>query len=416
MMPERARAALESSRYIAAVSTAFMIPISTSGLAITLGILALLSLLTAEQADWSTTMRSAAAATPTLLFVLMVVGTLWSPHALGPGGLSHYAKLLLIPLMMAARFSRQEALHMGYAFTASCLIILVLSFTSLAWPTGPWAWFKYPGVPVKDNAVQSTCFALCAFGLGLLAVKRFGYGYKRSAVAVALLALLFFADVFLIYLSKTGMLIVAALLGLFLARIAGWRRSLALAIPLVFVAVAATLLSSEAQLRVVQISNDIRSLSGEDLNANPTVSTASRIDFWRKAIKLIGEAPVLGHGTGSTKSLYEQLELEKPSPYGEAVPDPHNQFFAIAIQVGLMGAALLLAMWVSHFLLFAGSSVPQILGQAIVLQNVLGSLFNSQLSQVTQGTLYCLAVGLLGGLVMRSSEEGKKRLACVAHF
>jgi O-antigen ligase len=409
MMPERARAALESGRSIAAVSTASMIPISTSGLAITLGILALLSLLTAKQADWSTTMRSAAAATPALLFLLMVIGTLWSPHPLGPGGLSHYVKLLVIPLMMTARFSRQEALYMGYAFTASCLIILILSLTSLAWPTGPWGWFKSPGVPVKDNAVQSTCFALCAFGLGLLAVNRFSDGCIKSALAAAILALLFFADVFLIYLSKTGMLIAAALLGLFLARTAGWRRSLALAIPLAFMALAATLLSSEAQLRVVQISKDIRSLSGEDLNADPTVSTASRIDFWRKALELIGEAPVLGHGTGSTKSLYQRLELEKPSPYGEAVPDPHNQFLAIAIQVGLVGAALLLAMWVSHFLLFAGFGVPQMLGQAIVLQNVLGSLFNSQLSQITQGTLYCLAVGLLGGLVMRASEEGKER-------
>ncbi|MHC4051385.1 O-antigen ligase family protein [Bradyrhizobium sp. 25ACV] len=319
--------------------------------------------------------------------------------------MSHYVKLLLIPLVMATTFNRQEALHLGYAFVASCLIILILSLASLAWPSGPWSWFKTPGVPVKDNAVQSTCFALCAFGLALLAIKTFAEGQKRRALVAAVLALLFFADIFLIYLSKTGMLISAALLGLLLARIAGWRKSAVLVLPLAVIAVAATMLSSEAQRRIVQITTDVRSLSGGDSKAGPTLSTASRVDFWQKAIGMISEAPLLGHGTGSTKSLYQRLEAETPSPYGEAVPDPHNQFLAIAIQVGLLGGALLLAMWISHFLLFEGSSVFAMLGQAVVFQNVLGSLFNSQLSQVTQGTLYCLAVGLLGGLVARTKTD-----------
>jgi hypothetical protein len=37
-----------------------------------------------------------------------------------------------------------------------------------------------------------------------------------------------------------------------------------------------------------------------------------------------------------------------------------------------------------------------------VIQNFIGSLFNSHLSTVTQGMLYCLAVGLLGGIVQRA--------------
>jgi hypothetical protein len=38
----------------------------------------------------------------------------------------------------------------------------------------------------------------------------------------------------------------------------------------------------------------------------------------------------------------------------------------------------------------------------VVIQNLIGSLFNSHLSTVTQGMLYCLAVGLLGGIVQRA--------------
>ena len=49
-------------------------------------------------------------------------------------------------------------------------------------------------------------------------------GSKR-AVAITALALLFFADIFLIYISKTGMLAAVALLGLFLVWLGGWRRA-----------------------------------------------------------------------------------------------------------------------------------------------------------------------------------------------
>jgi hypothetical protein len=84
------------------------------------------------------------------------------------------------------------------------------------------------------------------------------------------------------------------------------------------------------------------------------------------------------------------------------VPDPHNQFFAIAIQVGLVGGVILLVMWAVHFSMFIGRTFASAIGQAVVMQNFIGSLFNSHLSTVTQGMLYCLAVGLLGGIVQRA--------------
>jgi hypothetical protein len=87
------------------------------------------------------------------------------------------------------------------------------------------------------------------------------------------------------------------------------------------------------------------------------------------------------------------------------VPDPHNQFFAIAIQVGLVGGVILLAMWTVHFSMFIGRGFASAMGQAIVIQNFIGSLFNSHLSTITQGMLYCLAVGLLGGIVQRARRR-----------
>jgi O-antigen ligase len=210
----------------------------------------------------------------------------------------------------------------------------------------------------------------------------------------------------MIYISKTGILMTAALVGLFVVQAGGWRRSLLIAAPIVLIAVVALLSSAPAQRRLAEIATDIHAVDNGKGNSEATLSTASRLDFWSKAIEFIEQAPLFGHGTGSTKSLYQSLEATRPSPFGEAVPDPHNQFFAIAIQVGLVGGAILLAMWAVHFSMFVGGGFACAMGQAVVLQNFIGSLFNSHLSTVTQGMLYCLAVGLLGGIVQRARGRG----------
>jgi O-antigen ligase len=302
--------------------------------------------------------------------------------------------LLLIPLVIATAFTPRQALQIGLGFLAACVILLALSWVSLLWPSGPWHWFKSPGVPIKDNAVQSGCFALCAFGLAIGTVRTWLQGDRR-AIAMGILALLFFADIFFVYLSKTGMIMAGSLLVLLILHTWNWRLALSIAIPSVLVIAAALWLSGPAQLRLAEMSTDMHA---SDATAE-TISTASRIDFWSKAIGFVKEAPLLGHGTGSIQPLYQAMEATRPSPYGRATPDPHNQFLHVTLQVGLLGGIVLLAMWVAHFRMFLHRDVVSIMGQAIVLQNVVGSLFNSHLATVTQGMLYCLAVGVLGAAV-----------------
>ncbi|CAN5311268.1 O-antigen ligase family protein [soil metagenome] len=390
---------LAEARQYAAIATAFALPLSTSAQAIAVSVLAVLALLTLDRARFNATLREPAAWLPVALFSLLVVGVSWStqPFGLAIKWVGPYAKFLLIPLLMATAVTPRQALQIGLGFLAACVILLMLSWASFLWPTGPWGWFKGPGVPVKDNAVQSGCFALCAFGLALGAMQIWRAD-RRRALAMTVLALLFLADIFLIFISKTGALMAAALLALFLLQI-GWRRALMVTVPVVLVVAVALWTSAPAQLRLAEISTDINASQSTKAGAQETVSTASRLDFWTKAIDFVKQAPLLGHGTGSIKSLYQSLEATRPSPYGQATPDPHNQFFHIALQVGLIGGALLLAMWIAHALMFMRRDLTSVMGLAVVLQNVVGSLFNSHLSTVTQGMLYCLAVGLLGAAV-----------------
>jgi len=48
---------------------------------------------------------------------------------------------------------------------------------------------------------------------------------------------------------------------------------------------------------------------------------------------------------------------------------------AVAIQLGLVGAAVLWAMWIAHFLLFRGNGLAEWVGLVLVVQNIVGSLF-----------------------------------------
>ena len=402
-LPER----LLMGRQIAAVTTAFMIPVSTSGQAIALSFFVLFVALTVERKEWLTTLAMPAAAVPVGLYLLILIGMSWSPTPFASGGgVGHYAKLLLIPIAMAPAFAPRQALQIGYGFLAGCLVVLVLSFLSffIQLPP-PFQKQAMAGVPLKDNAVQSGCFALCAFALALGSIRMWVAGNRRRAARMSILALVFLADIFMIYISKTGVLMTAALIALFVVHAEGWKRSLLIAVPIALVVAIALWSSAPAQRRLAEIATDIHAVDGDKGSSEASLSTASRLDFWSKAVEFIKEAPLFGHGTGSTKSLYQSLEATRPSPYGEAVPDPHNQFFAIAIQVGLVGGAILLVMWTVHFSMFIGGGFASAIGQAVVIQNFIGSLFNSHLSTVTQGMLYCLAVGLLGGIVQRARRR-----------
>ena len=301
---------------------------------------------------------------------------------------------------MATSFTVREARQIGLGFLTACLILLCLSWASFIWPSGPWSWFSLPGVPVKDNAVQSECFALCAFGLVLAALKLRHEKQFKLMFACVVVALLFFSNLFVIYLSKTGVLVAFSLLGVFIIRLRNWRHGILFFAIALGLAVSTAMISSSAQKKLTEIATDIQATTP----SSETVSTASRRDFWQKASVFILDAPIFGHGTGSIQPLYQQMEATAPSPYGKAVADPHNQFLHTVLQVGLVGGFILVAMWLVHFRLFLARDPVSLLGLAVVIQNVVGSLFNSHISQVTQGMLYCLAVGLIGSLVINQKK------------
>ena len=136
--------------------------------------------------------------------------------------------------------------------------------------------------------------------------------------------------------------------------------------------------------------------------SHAATSTGQRLEFWRKSLKFFEAAPVFGHGSGSTKLLFERDAVGQTGASAEVIANPHNQTLNVAVQLGSVGVILLYLMWISHLRLFIGKEgLFAWIGLVAVTQNFFSSLLNSHLFDFTEGWLYVLAVGIAAGMVGR---------------
>jgi hypothetical protein len=77
----------------------------------------------------------------------------------------------------------------------------------------------------------------------------------------------------------------------------------------------------------------------------------------------------------------------------------------VAVQWGVIGVAVLYAMWLVHLLLFRGDGLAAWVGLLVVVQNISTSLFNSHLFDFHEGWMYVLGVGVAGGMVLRAGRD-----------
>ena len=116
-------------------------------------------------------------------------------------------------------------------------------------------------------------------------------------------------------------------------------------------------------------------------------------------------APVIGHGTGTVRDRYEKAVAAEGTKV-QATVNPHNQTLMVAIPLGIVGALILIAMWIAHFGLFLrGAGLAAWIGLVVVAQNVLGGLFNTHLFDFVQGWIYIFGVGVMGGVMFAQSRQ-----------
>jgi hypothetical protein len=385
-----------------AVALAASLPWSTSAT----GILVVVWLLTAlpilDPAAVRRELASAAGGLPVLLWALGVVGMLWADVSWSERwhGLMSFHKLLLIPLLLARFRQSDRSRTVVLAFLAACTVLLAVSWL---WRPELLPWRVRPGVPVKDYISQSAMFTVCILMLAWIAADRWLEGRRPAALGLAALAVIFLANIFWWAPSRTAFVVIPILLVLFGALRFGWKGIVGALVPLIVVVAVAWPSSWYFQARVTTFFDELRNYRSD---ARPTPA-GERLEFWKKSVRFVADAPVIGHGTGSISKLFREAAAGQTGVGATASANPHNQTFAVAIQLGLVGAAVLFAMWLAHLTLFWRPGLAAWFGLVVVLQNVVGSLFNSHLFDFTHGWLYVVGVGIAGGTVLREAAAGR---------
>jgi O-antigen ligase len=385
---------------IVAVLIALALPWSTSLVAIFAVAWIIVVAPTLDLAPFARSLKQPACMLPIAFFALAVVGTLWSDAPWGTRlyAISPTAKLLVLPLLIY-HFGRSErGLWVFVGFLASCTLLMLLSWI-VAFDPGLTIKPRIDyGVPVKNYIDQSQEFALCAVALAYPVVDLFNQRKFALAAVLMALGLSFVVNMMFVIVSRTALVGMPIMLFVFALLHLKWRG-------VVVTLCAAAVLVCTAWLTSPQLRAKTMSFFAQYdryEQSNEATSIGLRMEFWKKSFHFFAEAPLIGHGTGSTRGLFEQAAVGHNGAAAEVIGNPHNQTLNAAVQWGMLGVAVLYAMWLVHLLLFRGDGLVSWVGLLVVVQNIVSSLFNSHLFDFHEGWMYVLGVGVAGGMAMRA--------------
>ena len=387
-----------------AVALAVSLPWSMSATGILAGIWILVVIPTLDMAVLRRELSTFAGGIPVLLWALGVAGMLWAdvPFTERMGGLDSFHKLLVIPLLLIHFRRSERGSWVMIGFLVSCSALLALSWTLLLFPKIPWP-IKYSvGVPVKDYVAQSAIFTVCIAILIDLALGAWRKTRADIAFVYMLLAVVFLANIFFIAVSRTALFFLPILFLLFGLKRFEWKGTLGLLVAFVVLIAVAWPFSGFLQQRVGSILQELQIYRTE----NVRTPIGERLEFWKKSLGFIADAPVIGHGTGTIREQFRRVATGEEGVTALVAANPHNQTLAVAIQLGFVGTAVLFAMWIAHLLLFRGEGLAAWIGLVVVAQNIVGSLFNSHLFDFTHGWGYVIGVGIAGGIMLRNASQG----------
>jgi O-antigen ligase len=388
-----------------AVPIALLLPWTTTGVAIAAAVWVLALLPTVEPRASLASLRRPASALPFALVVLVLLGMLWSDapwydqlHQFG-----QVAKFLVLPLLIYHFGRSPRGMMVFTAFLISCTLLSLVSClvaldpllsAKLYFSRG--TFIPTSGIFVRNYIDQGQEFSLCAVALAYPVVTAWQEGRTRKALWLAALGLWLAVNLLFVITSRTALVTMPVMLAVFALMHLRWRVALGLLCGFVLLVGVAWSTSHQMRETVGKFFTDY----GYTEKQNNETGIGSRLIYWGKSLHFLGQAPVIGNGTGSTRALFEQAAVDEKGAHAMIVSDPHNQTLNVAVQWGLAGVALLWAMWLVHLLLFRGQGLVAWIGLLVVVQNVLSSLINSHLFDFTEGWIYVLGVGVAAGMTM----------------
>jgi O-antigen ligase len=382
-----------------AVGVAISLPWSTSATGICIAGLLIVLLPTLDPAAVRRELATAAGGFPVALWCLGLLGMFWADVGWQErfAGLDSFHRLLAIPLLLAQFRRSGNGIWVVLGFFASSVTVLITSFGMLLFGQTR---HGISGVPVHDTIFQGSEFLICGYGaLGYAALSRGLAPWPKRVMIV--LGVLFLANFGLAAASRIALFTAPVLLLLLGWRLFRWKGMGTACMLAVAIGAAAWAVSPALRGRIEASINELQQYRA----ANKATSIGEHLAFLQESWTIILSAPVIGHGTGSIPAEFRGVTAGQTGVSGLATVNPHNQTFAVAVQLGVLGAFLLWAMWLAHLALFRGESAIAWLGFVTVIENVISSIAHSHLFDFNNGWLYVFSVGVLGGMTLREHAE-----------
>lgn len=312
-----------------------------------------------------------------------------------------HGKLIVIPVLVMFLRTRREALiALGwYAAAQSSLLLsswLLVLGVDVPWATADTAssdhavYTNYLGQSVMTAVFAAVCWHLRSH------LRR--PWMRHAAVLVAAVAL---TSTLFVMPGRTGHLVAIAMASLALFWMLPRRLRLAGLLAPFLVAASLMLVSDPVRHRAALVVDESRAFA----TSNDThTSSGERLNFWHRSVQAIAERPWTGFGLGSFNREYNRLDAGRGNPRTFGVRNPHQEFLLWGVEAGIAGilalCLLLACLWRD---LGRGEQAAARAGTSVMAALLISCMFNSILFDAAIGDFFCVTIGLLTALSLRTS-------------
>lgn len=334
---------------------------------------------------------------PALMFLLLAVSLLWYHNQYGKVMVGKYSKLLyILPLAMFFVLSRSLASYFAKGFLLANAVILAASLWVgvLHMPLGQ----IDPLNPYVFKLQITHNFFMALAAVIWLSLAFRSQGLKRWGYAL-LVCLAVYNIVFMVQ-GRTGYVALATAFGMWGLLSLSNRQRLGMVIGVLVVAAIVAIVPNRAVERLQQGMTEIQSclaVTHEGDKESCDSSMGLRTAFMLESVKLIEQAPILGHGAGGFWLNYSESEYSI---------NPHNEYLMQTVQSGIVGLALFLGwMWCyCRSALRLPAHLRNIL-VSLLCAYLACHLFNSFLLDSSEGHLFIILTAIVASYSVMPPKE-----------
>lgn len=333
---------------------------------------------------------------------------LWSPIALNEAltiWVKH-AKLLEIALLVCLIRNRFEARAAMFAFAIGQALLMLTSWLLVLGVPVPWGdQFQGRYAVFSSYLDQSIMFSASAAIFWHLRAYPAASPWVGAGLTVAALA-----NVLIFLEGRTGYLVALAMIGLmtYWALPRKWRWIGVLVVPCALV-LGLWAGSTNFQARVLKMLPEGQAYATASAKDS---STGWRLNAWHRSVQAVSQSPWYGHGVGSWTPTVKKLEGEGAiQTFGPGnASNPHQEYLLWAVELGVGGGLLLLALMVSiardanRFATPIKHSTWSVLAALSI-----ACMFNSALYDGLIGDFFVVALGLLLALGLHAEGTAADR-------